>query len=148
MASSISDRLRTGVETASAEETRALAAAWAGELAADTTVALHGDLGVGKTTWVQGMAQGLGVLEPVTSPTFTIYTIHRGRDRLLAHLDAYRLGSDREAEELLLEEFLVSPWCMAVEWPDRVPGWLPVGALHLDLGIGAGGRHTVRLREA
>jgi tRNA threonylcarbamoyladenosine biosynthesis protein TsaE len=82
----------------------------------------------------------------VTSPTFTIYTLHRGTDRMLAHLDAYRLGSPREAEELLLEEFLISPWCLAVEWPDRVPGWIPADALHLDLDILPDGRHSVRLR--
>ena len=103
--------------------------------------------GSGKTTWVQGMAVGLGITEPVTSPTFTIYSIHQGMGRMLAHLDAYRLGSTGEAEDLLLHEFLVSPWCLAVEWPDRLPGWVPGDALHLELDIlGADGRHTVRLR--
>lgn len=146
MATSISARLRAGVSTGTAEETRALAAAWVVELPADATVALHGDLGAGKTTWVQGMAAGLGITGPVTSPTFTIYNLHRGPGRLLVHLDAYRLSSPAEAEELLLEEFLVSPWCLAVEWPERLPGWIPADAWHLDLGIAAGERHTVRLR--
>jgi len=146
VATSISDRLRAGVATGSADETRALAAEWAALLPPDSTVALHGDMGVGKTTWVQGMAQGLGIAEPVTSPTFTIYVIHRGPARMLAHLDAYRLGSEAEAEDLLLEEFLVSPWCLAVEWPDRLPGWIPAGAFHVELGILADNRHTVRLR--
>jgi tRNA threonylcarbamoyladenosine biosynthesis protein TsaE len=134
------------VATQSAEETRSLAAEWAASLPPDATVALHGDLGAGKTTWVQGMALGFGVAEPVTSPTFTIYTLHRGKTRMLAHLDAYRLGSPREAEELLLEEYLTSPWCLAVEWPDRVPGWIPADAWHLDLDIRADGSHSIRLR--
>ena len=146
MATSICDRLRAGVATRAAEETRALAAAWAATLPPDATVALHGDLGVGKTTWVQGLAVGFGITEPVTSPTFTIYTLHRGGTRLLAHMDAYRLGSPQDAEDLLLEEFLVSPWCLAVEWPDRVSGWIPSDAWHLDLAIEADGRHAVRLR--
>ncbi len=146
MDTNICDRLRAGVTTGSAEETRALAAEWAVALPADATVALHGDLGAGKTTWVQGLAQGFGVDGPVTSPTFTIYMLHRGRSRMLAHLDAYRLGSPREAEELLLEEFLVSPWCLAVEWPDRVPGWIPADAWHLDLSIEPDGRHSITLR--
>ncbi len=145
MATTISDRLRAGALTATAEETRALAAAWAAELPADATVALHGDLGAGKTTWVQGLALGLGIDEPVTSPTFTIYTIHKGPQRMLAHLDAYRLGSVEEAEDLLLHEFMVSPWCLAVEWPEKLPGWLPDDAWHLDLGIEADGRHSIRL---
>jgi tRNA threonylcarbamoyladenosine biosynthesis protein TsaE len=146
VATSITDRLREGVATATAEETRALAAAWAAALPADSTVALHGDLGAGTTTWVQGMAAGLGITEPVTSPTFIIYALHQGPQRMLAHVDAYRLGSTEEAEALMLEEFLVSPWCMAVEWPDKLPGWMPEDALHLDFDIAADGRHTIRLR--
>jgi tRNA threonylcarbamoyladenosine biosynthesis protein TsaE len=146
VATNICDRLRAGVTTRAAEETRSLAAEWAGALPADATVALHGDLGAGKTTWVQGLALGFGIAEPVTSPTFTIYTLHRGGSRLLAHMDAYRLASPREAEDLLLEEFLESPWCLAVEWPDRVSGWIARDAWHLDLAIEADGRHAVRLR--
>ena len=92
------------------------------------------------------MARGFGIAGPVTSPSFTIYMLHRGKTRMLAHLDAYRLGSQQEAEELLLEEFLVSPWCLAVEWPERVPAWIPSDALHIDLVIEADGRHSVRLR--
>jgi len=132
--------------TRSADETRALAAEWALALPADVTVALHGDLGAGKTTWVQGLALGFGVSEPVTSPTFTIYNLHRGKDRMLAHLDAYRLESADEADQLLLEEFLVSPWCLAIEWPERLPGWIGEDARHLDLDIAQDGRHSVRLR--
>lgn len=146
MDTSISDKLRAGVRTSSADETRALAAAWAAGLPADATVALHGDLGAGKTTWVQGMAIGLGISEPVTSPTFTIYTLHQGMGRMLAHLDAYRLASADEAEGLLLEEYLVSPWCLAIEWPEKVPGWVPAEAWHLDMDIESDGRHSIRLR--
>jgi tRNA threonylcarbamoyladenosine biosynthesis protein TsaE len=148
MATSISDRLRAGVLTATADETRSLAAAWAAELPADATVALHGDLGAGKTTWVQGLAAGFGIDEPVTSPTFTIYTLHQGMGRMLAHLDAYRLGSADEARDLLLEEFLVSPWCLAVEWPENLPGWLPANAWHITLDIEADGRHSILLRQS
>jgi tRNA threonylcarbamoyladenosine biosynthesis protein TsaE len=146
VATSITDRLRSGAATATAEETRSLAAAWAATLAADSTVALHGDLGAGKTTWVQGMALGFGITEPVTSPTFNVYSLHQGPLRMLAHLDAYRLESADEAADLLLEEFLVSPWCLAVEWPERLQGWISPDAWHLDLDIGADGRHTIRLR--
>jgi tRNA threonylcarbamoyladenosine biosynthesis protein TsaE len=146
MATNISDSLRAGVATATAEGTRSIAAEWAAALPADATVALHGDLGAGKTTWVQGLAVGLGITGPVTSPTFTIYTLHQGPARMLAHLDAYRLGSPEEAESLMLEEFLVSPWCLAVEWPERLQGWISPEAFHLDLDIAADGRHTIRLR--
>ncbi len=130
--------------TASAEETRALAAEFAAALPADTTLALHGDLGVGKTTFVQGLARGLGVSDAVTSPTFNIFTLHRGPTTLV-HLDAYRLNSAREVEDLLLADFLVTPWCLAVEWPEKIADWLPATSLHLQLGIAADTRHTLQL---
>jgi tRNA threonylcarbamoyladenosine biosynthesis protein TsaE len=142
---SILARLRAGVTTASAEETRALASELAAALPPDSTLALHGNLGVGKTTFVQGLARGLGITDTVTSPTFNIFTLHRGRTHLL-HLDAYRLESAREVEDLLLSDFMVSPWCLAVEWPDKVAEWLPPGTFHLELGIAPDERHTLRLR--
>jgi len=142
----LTDTLRAGVLTASAHETQALAAAWARTIPPDCTLALHGDLGVGKTTFVQGLARGFGIAAPVTSPTYTIFTLHRGSHRTLVHLDAYRLDNDREIEALMLEEFLVSPWCLAVEWPERFARWLPVDALHLELGITPEQKHTVKLR--
>ena len=139
-------QLRAGVTTASAIETQALAAAFAATLPPDTTLALHGDLGVGKTTFVQGLARGLGLTAPVTSPTFNLCTVHRGPLCTLVHLDAYRLESPRQIEDLLLEDFLISPWCLAIEWPEKIATWLPAGALHLDLGITPDERHTIRLR--
>ena len=145
MATSIYARLRKGVTTSSADETRALAAELAAALPPDTTIALHGNLGVGKTTFVQGLARGLGILDAVTSPTFNIFTLHRGPTNLL-HLDAYRLESAREVEDLLLSDFMISPWCLAVEWPDKISDWLPANAQHLELGIAPDERHTLRLR--
>jgi tRNA threonylcarbamoyladenosine biosynthesis protein TsaE len=138
-------RLREGVTTHSAAETRALAAELAGALPPDLTLALHGDLGVGKTTFVQGLAEGLGVKEPVTSPTFAIYSVYQGAGRKLVHLDAYRLENGRQLEELLLEEFLTSPWCLAVEWPEKTGDWLPKDAWHVTLSIVDGDKHRVVL---
>lgn len=143
---SIFTKLRSGVTTKSAAETHAFAEELARALPPDTTLALHGDLGVGKTTFVQGLARGLGVTEPVTSPTFNIFTLHRGAGRTLVHMDAYRLESDRQLDALMLEDFLVSPWCLAVEWPEKIAAWIPANALHLDLGITADQHHTLRLR--
>lgn len=137
-------QLRAGIATSSPGETRACAATLARILPANRTLALHGDLGVGKTTFVQGLARGLGVADAVTSPTFTIFTLHRGPTNLL-HLDAYRLENAQQVEDLLLADFMISPWCLAVEWPDRIADWLPADALHLRLGIAADQRHTIRL---
>lgn len=142
----ISAKLRQGLVTASAAETRALAAELAAALPPDTVLALHGDMGVGKTTFVQGLAQGLGVKEQVTSPTFAIYSVYAGTHTKLVHLDAYRLENERQLEELLLEEFLASPWCLAVEWPEKTGAWLPKEAWHLTLAIVDGDRHSLRLQ--
>ncbi len=146
MATNICARLRAGLTTDSAEATRALAAELAGELPDDTTLALHGDLGVGKTTFVQGLARGLGVSDPVSSPTFAIYTVHPGRRMRLVHLDAYRLENESQVEDLLLDEFLFSPWVLAVEWPEKVARWLSADAWHLTLSIVEGDRHRVVLK--
>lgn len=145
MVMNICDRLRHGVVTASAEETRTLAADLAAALPPDSTIALHGNLGVGKTTFVQGLARGLGIRDAVTSPTFNIFTLHRGPTNLL-HLDAYRLETSQQVEDLLLSDFMISPWCLAVEWPEKIADWLPRSALHLELGITPDEQHTVRLR--
>lgn len=139
-------QLQAGVTTASAEETRRIAEQLAAVIPPDTVLALHGDLGVGKTTFVQGLATGLGITESVTSPTFTMFALHRGGTRLLGHLDAYRIESPGQVDALMLEEFLVSPWCLAVEWPEKMGNWLPPTSWHLDLGIASDERHTVRLR--
>lgn len=138
-------KLRAGVVTESSEQTRALAAEFGAALPPDATLALHGDMGVGKTTFVQGLAHGLGIKENVTSPTFAIYSVYRGPERRLVHLDAYRLETEREIDALLLDEFLISPYCLAVEWPEKTGSWLSSTALHLTLAIEAGDRHTVRL---
>lgn len=139
-------KLRAGVATASAGETHALARELALALPPDCTLALHGNLGAGKTTFVQGLARGFGIAGHVTSPTFAIFNLHRG-DRTLVHLDAYRLENERQIESLMLEDFLTSPWCLAVEWPEKIAAWIPPDALHLDLGIDSETRHTIRLRE-
>lgn len=146
MASSILSELRAGVITGSAEETRALAARLAAALPPGSTLALHGDLGAGKTTFVQGLAAGLGLTGQVTSPTFNIFTLHRGAGRTLIHVDAYRLDAGAQLEDLMIDDFLTPPWWLAVEWPEKVPDWLPADALHLDLTHTSDHRHRLMLR--
>ena len=141
----IFDELRAGIRTHAASETQGVATRLAKVLVPDATLALHGDLGVGKTTFVQGLAKGFGVTDVVTSPTFNIFTFHRGGIRTLVHLDAYRLENDRQIDSLMLEDFLVSPYCLAVEWPERIAGWLPRDTLHLTLRIIDADHHHVQL---
>lgn len=143
---SIFAELERGVTTSSAEETRALARSLAGVLPEAAVLALYGNLGVGKTTFVQGLADGFGIQEAVTSPTFNIFTLHRGR-RTLVHLDAYRLENSRQIDDLMLEDFLTLPYCLAVEWPERIADWIPIDAFRLTLSIVSGEKHHVSLER-
>ena len=146
MASNICADLRQGLTTSSADETRDIASKLATLVPNDTVLALHGDLGVGKTTFVQGLAQGLGITEPVTSPTFNLYTLHEGPAGRLLHLDAYRMESAAELDGLMLEDFLITPWIAAIEWPERITDWLPKNTWYLHLGITAKENHTIKLQ--
>lgn len=96
-----------------------------GFLEPSDVVCLQGDLGAGKTTLVQGMAQGWGSLDPVSSPTFILVNEYRRSDGCrLFHMDAYRLGSGAEAAELDID-WMLAEGALVVEWPERVPGILP-----------------------
>ncbi len=140
--------LGRGVVTASAAETEALGARLAAALPANVALALRGDLGTGKTTLVRGLARGLGVRAAVTSPTYTIYTIHAGA-RQLVHMDAYRLRSAAELDALAIPELLRPPFLIAVEWPEHVPGFFADYPTHwLELTIQPDHRHRIRLVPA
>jgi tRNA threonylcarbamoyladenosine biosynthesis protein TsaE len=141
----IFDRLASGCITESAEQTREIAKELGASLPPDRALAIHGNLGVGKTTFVQGLASGLGIQDPVTSPTFNIFTLYRGAGRTLVHLDAYRLENERQISDLMLEDFLTSPYWLAVEWPSKIIAWLPKNTIDLDLRIIGPGRHSIQL---
>lgn len=138
-------RLKRGIVTDSAEATESLAREFAATLAPDTVLALHGDLGAGKTTFIRGLARAWEITEPVTSPTFNLYTLYQGSRQLL-HLDAYRLSSGADLDTLMLEDFLQSPWCLAIEWPERIAESIPDDAWHLFLEINDSQQHSIRLQ--
>jgi len=100
-----------------ADEMRAFGAALGRQLAGGDVVVLTGDLGAGKTTLTQGIARGLGITEPVTSPTFVISSVHENSHggASLVHVDAYRLGSLGELEDLDLDHDLDTS-VVVVEW--------------------------------
>ncbi len=138
--------LQGGFISRSADDTEAAGEALARALAPDMTLALSGELGTGKTTFVKGLARGWGIRKSITSPTFNLYTLYDG-DRRLIHFDAYRLDSPEAAEDLLIEDFLQSPYCLVVEWPEKVADWLPSPRMNLSFAIAGENRHTIRLQE-
>lgn len=88
-------------------------------------ICLQGELGAGKTTFVQGIAQGWGSTDSVSSPTFILVNVYRRADHgQLFHMDAYRLDSTSEAEELDLDSMLADG-ALIIEWPERMNGLVP-----------------------
>lgn len=109
-----------------------------------TVVALSGDLGAGKTTFVQGAAKALGVAEQVTSPTFVIekiYKLEGQRWQHLIHIDAYRLQSAHELRVLGWEEIIAEPEnLILLEWPERAIECIPESAIRMRFDIVEDGR--------
>ena len=121
--------------TGSPEETEALAARLAGRLRAGDVVAVSGELGAGKTTFVRGAARALGVREPVSSPTFTIGHRYEAPTPV-SHLDLYRIEGIDPEEWGDLEPYFDGTIAF-VEWPEHAGAWLPparvtVALAHLD----------------
>ena len=107
------------VTTNRAEETRALGRQLAEQLQPGQSVAFTGDLGAGKTAFVSGLAQGLGISERVTSPTFTIVNEYEGGRLPLFHFDLYRLSSAEELFDIGWEDYLERGGVCAVEWSEN-----------------------------
>jgi tRNA threonylcarbamoyladenosine biosynthesis protein TsaE len=117
----------------SPEQTRRVGSRLGGALQAGDVICLQGDLGAGKTTFVQGIAQGWGSVDSVSSPTFILVNMYRRADQSqLFHMDAYRLESTPEAEELDLDSMLAQG-ALLIEWPERMNGLIPAERLWVNL---------------
>ena len=120
--------------TTSADETRAVAAGVAPLLGSGDVVSLTGDLGAGKTTFVQGVAAALEVREPVLSPTFTLVREYQGTFRLY-HLDVYRLDRLQDVIDLGLDEMLDRGAIVLIEWGDAIDSLLPPNYLQVEIDL-------------
>ena len=117
----------------SPEQTRRIGKRVGGALQTGDVICLQGDLGAGKTTFAQGLAQGWGSLDSVSSPTFILVNVYRRADQSqLFHMDAYRLDSTPEAEELDLDSMLADG-ALIIEWPERMAELIPSERLWIKL---------------
>jgi len=117
------------ISTHSFEETRKLGFDYAQTLQGGDVVCLHGDLGSGKTTFVQGLAQGLGITQKIISPTFIIvrlYEIDKGSSKNFYHIDLYRVETEHDIAGLGLVELMNDKEnIVVIEWPEKIASLLP-----------------------
>jgi len=132
--------------TFSEGETQAVARQLAAALKTGDVVLLSGGLGAGKTTFVRGLAEGLGIdADEVSSPTFTLIHEYRGPTVTLYHADLYRLERTT-TDDLGLEEIGTEDGILAIEWPDRLTHSLS-GAIHVDLQWIDDGSRRITIRS-
>ena len=122
--------MKKHVISTSRAQTIDLAKHLAGHLFDGCVITLSGDLGAGKTTFTQGLGQGLGITKLISSPTFTIMKLYHGRMDLL-HIDAYRLEGVHQ--DLGLDELIGSEGVTVIEWPAQIPDLIPQD--HLAIAI-------------
>ena len=136
----------TRIVTASPEETSRAGEQLGETLGPGTVVALTGELGSGKTCFIQGLGRGLGVARAPTSPTFVLVNQYAGRVPLY-HVDAYRTESLTELLDLGLEELLGGEGVTVVEWADKLLPLLPPDTIHVHIeGVGDEPREiTIRI---
>ncbi|MBQ4282556.1 MAG: tRNA (adenosine(37)-N6)-threonylcarbamoyltransferase complex ATPase subunit type 1 TsaE [Lachnospira sp.] len=121
------------IETYGADETLELGKCVGRNVKAGQIICLIGDLGVGKTVFTQGFAKGLGIEEPICSPTFTIVQeYHEGRLPLY-HFDVYRVGDVSEMDEIGYEEYFYSDGVSLVEWGNMFPELFPKEAVYITI---------------
>lgn len=119
------------LESYSAAETFAYGKALGEKAAQGEVYSLTGDLGVGKTVFTQGVAAGLGITEPVNSPTFTILHCYEEGRIPLYHFDVYRIGDVEEMEEIGYEDCFYGEGVCLVEWADQIQEILPEDCIRI-----------------
>ena len=119
--------------TNSEEETERLGARLAVKLEPGAVIAFTGDLGAGKTAFTRGLARGLGILDRVTSPTFTIVQVYESGRLPFYHFDVYRIGEVDEMEEIGYEDYFYGNGLCIVEWAERIRELIPAQARHITI---------------
>ncbi|MQN02182.1 MAG: tRNA (adenosine(37)-N6)-threonylcarbamoyltransferase complex ATPase subunit type 1 TsaE [Lachnospiraceae bacterium] len=132
-------------ESHSREETLKLAADMAAKAKPGDVFTLTGDLGVGKTVFAKGFAKGLGVTEPVTSPTFTIVQEYKSGRLPFFHLDVYRISDPDEMEEVGFDDYLERGGVVLIEWAELIEDILPLPRTRVKIEKDSDGADDYRL---
>ena len=121
------------IETWSPKETYALGEKIGREALPGQVYTLNGDLGVGKTVFTQGVAAGLGIQEPVNSPTFTIVQVYEEGRMPFYHFDVYRIGDVEEMEEIGYQDYFYGEGLCMIEWAQLIEEIIPENARHITI---------------
>ena len=121
------------IETWSPRGTFAIGEKIGREAAPGQVYTLNGDLGVGKTVFTQGVAAGLGIKEPVNSPTFTIVQVYEEGRLPFYHFDVYRIGDIEEMEEIGYEDYFYGEGLCMIEWAQLIEEIIPENARHITI---------------
>mgnify|MGYP000131602305 CR=1 FL=1 len=113
------------IDTWGPEETRAFGKKMGQEARPGQVICLNGDLGVGKTIFTQGFADGLGITEPISSPTFTIVQVYEEGRLPFYHFDVYRIGDIEEMDEIGYEDYFYGSGVTMIEWANLIEEILP-----------------------
>ncbi len=118
-------------ETFSPEETYEIGRRMGSEARPGLVITLDGDLGAGKTLFTKGFAEGLGITEPVSSPTFTILQEYEGGRMPLYHFDVYRIGDPAEMEEVGFDDYIYGDGATLIEWSELIEELIPEEAVRI-----------------
>lgn len=121
------------IETHSREETFAFGKSLGQQAEPGQVICLDGDLGVGKTVFTQGFAEGLGIFGPVNSPTFTIVQVYEEGRLPLYHFDVYRIGDVEEMDEIGYEDYFYGEGVALIEWSTLIEEIIPETAIHVTI---------------
>lgn len=121
------------IETRSAKETYQLGAELGRKAVKGQVYTMVGDLGVGKTVFTQGMAEGLGIAEPISSPTFTIVQVYDEGRLPFYHFDVYRIGDVSEMDEIGFEDYVYGDGVSLIEWANLIEEILPENRIEITI---------------
>lgn len=137
------------ITTNSEQETLEFAREYASRLQKGEVIALFGDLGAGKTVFARGVAQGLGVSQNISSPTFVVMKIYSADSagiKTFCHIDTYRINSSRELLDIGVEDYLKKEdTVVLIEWAEKVSDILPAGTKKIELEYLSSGQRKIKL---